>query len=71
MFDRKKFRGKVVSEGYTLAEVAEKLYINPVTLSRKMSGESDFTRSELQKLKALLNMSDNDMNEIFFAEELA
>ena len=71
MFDRNKFRGKVVSEGFTLAEVAEKIGINPATLDRKMSGKSDFTRAELQKLKRLLNLTDAELNEIFFAEELA
>lgn len=71
MFDRKKFRGKVISEGYTLAEVAEKLQISPATLNRKMSGVSDFTRIELQRLRNILSMSDAEMNDIFFAEELA
>lgn len=71
MFDRKKFHGRVIAEGYTLVTVSEKLGISPVTMTRKMSRGGDFTRSELQRLRSVLNLSDEDMNEIFFAEELA
>lgn len=71
MFDRKKFHGRVIAEGYTLVTVSEKLGISPVTMTRKMSRGGDFTRSELQRLRTVLNLSDEDMNEIFFAEELA
>ena len=71
MFDRKKFHGRVIAEGYTLTTVAEQLQISPATLNRKMARGGDFTRSELQKLRAVLNLTDEDMNEIFFAEELA
>ena len=71
MFDRKKFHGRIIAEGYTLVTVSEKLGISPVTMTRKMSRGGDFTRSELQQLRSLLNLSDEDMNEIFFAEGLA
>ena len=70
MFDRKKFHGRVVSEGYTLAEVAAKIGMNPATLYRKMSGESDFTREEIQKLRAVLRLSADETDVIFFADEL-
>lgn len=71
MFDRKKFHGRVIAEGYTLVTISEKLGISPVTMTRKMSRGGDFTRSELQQLRAVLNLTDEDMNDIFFAEELA
>jgi len=70
MFDRNQFRGKVIAAGYTLAEVAEKLKINPATLTRKMAGESEFTRAELQKIRALLCLSADEFDAIFFANEL-
>lgn len=70
MFDRNKFKGKVVAAGYTLSEIAKRIGINPATLDRKMSGKSDFSRAEIQSLRALLCMSATDVDEIFFAEEL-
>ena len=71
MFDRKKFHGRVIAEGFSLVTLSEKIGISPVTMTRKMSRGGDFTRSELQQLRSILNLSDDDMNEIFFAEELA
>ena len=71
MFDRKKFRSKVVAAGLTLEEVSRIIGINPSTLDRKMSGISDFTRNEIQILRKLLNISAVECDEIFFAEELA
>lgn len=70
MFDRNKFRGRVVAEGYTLAEIAAEIGMNPATLYRKMSGESDFTREEIQKLRALLHLTADETDVIFFADEL-
>lgn len=71
MFHKNKFRGKVVERGLTLADVSAGIGVNPATLTRKMSGESEFTRSEIQKIRNILNLSDEELNGIFFAEKLA
>jgi hypothetical protein len=55
----------------TLGTISTMLKINPATLTRKMSGESDFTRDEVQRLKKILGLSVIDADKIFFAEELA
>ena len=68
MFNKNAFKAKVVGAGMTLAEVAAKIGINPTTLGRKMSGESDFTRAEIQKLRSILGMTAADADAIFFAE---
>lgn len=70
MFNRNKFRAKVVGAGLTLEDVARKLGINPSTLDRKMSGISDFSRNEIQILRKELYMTAAECDEIFFAEEL-
>lgn len=70
MFDRKKFKAKVVFMGMTLEGVAKELGINPATLDRKMSGISDFYRHEIQFLRKLLCLSPAEVDEIFFADEL-
>jgi transcriptional regulator with XRE-family HTH domain len=68
MFNKNAFKAKVVGAGMTLAEVAAKIGINPATLGRKMSGESDFTRAEIQKMRSILGMTAADADAIFFAE---
>lgn len=71
MFNRNKFRAKVVEAGLTLEETAKKIGINPSTLDRKMSGISDFNRTEIQSLRKILGLSASECDDIFFAEELA
>lgn len=69
MFNIKAFKDVVTSNGYTLDDIAKFLNINPSTLYRKMIGESDFYRSEIQILCKVLKIK--DPREIFFAEEIA
>lgn len=71
MFDKTLFLYHVARKKKTLGAVSTMLEINPATLTRKMSGESDFTRDEVQKLKKFLELSVVDADKIFFAEELA
>ena len=53
-----------------MAEVARYLGINPATLTRKMDGTSDFTRSEIQLLRTYLSLSDESLNAIFLRMDL-
>ena len=68
MFDKTKFRAAVLLSGKTLPEVAGLLDINLATLYRKMNGESDFYRNEIQILCKELKI--NNPVEIFFASEI-
>ncbi|MTI56122.1 helix-turn-helix domain-containing protein [Geosporobacter ferrireducens] len=68
MFDKKKFKAQVILSGKTLQEVADLLGVNIATLYRKMNGESDFYRNEIQLLCESLNIK--NPAEIFFAEKI-
>lgn len=70
MFDKALFIYHVTRKNMTLGAISAMLKINPATLTRKMSGESDFTRDEVQRLKNFLELSVVDADKIFFAEEL-
>lgn len=52
-------------------DIAQELGINVTTVYRKINGESDFTLSELRKLKNMLKLSKEDVDRIFFGELLA
>lgn len=67
MFDEAKFKADVIGSGKTLKDVASALDISTVTLYRKMSGESDFYRAEIEKCCELLNTK--NMSEIFFCSQ--
>ncbi|MBR2410166.1 MAG: hypothetical protein IKB08_00415 [Clostridia bacterium] len=69
MFDRKKFELTLFEMGISKTELAKKLGISTVTLYRKMSGESDFFRNEIQLIRSLIGV--DKAEEIFFAQQVS
>lgn len=57
--------------GYSMAKLAAVLGVNASTLSRKMRGETDFTRSEIVIIRNCLHLTLEETDAIFFAPELA
>lgn len=68
MFSENKFKAAVISRGKTLKDVANALGISTVTLYRKMNGESDFYRGEMEKCCEFLGV--DNLNDVFFAEKV-
>lgn len=64
MLDKRAFDAAIAMKGSTQQEAARVMGINPATLSRKMKGESDFYRKEIEAFCSFYNVSPN----IFFAE---
>ena len=71
MFNERLFRAKVVFKGLTLAEVAKAIGINEATLSRKIKNNGSFTREEIAKLILTLDLTTEEVAEIFFANNIA
>ena len=69
MFNERLLRSKVVYQGITLGELASELEINQSTLTRKLK-DGSFNRVEISKIAEVLHLSDDDVIDIFFAEEL-
>lgn len=68
MFNRNKLRAKMLEAGVTVDSLATTLGVNEATVYRKMSGNSDFLRNEIQLIKHKLCLTDDDVVSIFFAE---
>lgn len=51
---------------FTMESFANKIGIDYTTLYRKINGVSDFTRSEIQKIGKVLNLSFDKLYKIFF-----
>lgn len=64
----KKFRAILILQGKTFKDVANLLDINITTLYRKLNGESDFYRNEIDAISKDLNLSLEEIEEIFFAQ---
>lgn len=59
-------KSKMVEKGITDQELSSLLGINQATLFRKKNGTSDFYRNEIKIIKEVLNLTDRDIDLIFF-----
>lgn len=65
MFDKLLFQYEIRKRGLTVKDVARIIGIDVATLYRKMNGESDFYRHEIQKM--CVEIGFDDPMKIFFA----
>ena len=63
-------RVEMVRAGKSVEDISRELGVAPTTLYRKMDGKSDFGLSELKVIKKILNLDDDAVKRIFFADEL-
>ena len=68
LFQKNECKAEVVRRNLTLENVASAIGIDVATLHRKMNGASDFYRSEIEKIIKYLNLSNEDVLRIFFAD---
>lgn len=59
-------KAECVRNGLTLENLAAKIGVNPATLHRKLNGETEFRRNELQIIKLTLKLNDKKFLYIFF-----
>lgn len=59
-------RKKIDDSGYKVSFIAKKCGLTYQGFMKKVNNESEFKASEIQILKELLNLSDEDSNAIFF-----
>lgn len=64
-------KARMVEHGYTDVTLSALIGINPATFYRKKNGESDFLRKEIQTMRTALHLTPEDVDAIFFAQELA
>lgn len=61
---------KIKNSGLKLIFIAEKIGVTPKTLDNKIKGRTKFRASEVYMLKDLLGLTDDDLHNIFFTEEV-
>lgn len=66
--DRYLLEMKMKQKGITNSELADKLKLSSVTLYRKKIGVSDFDRREILVIKDVLELSQDELDSIFFKE---
>ena len=71
MFDRKRFYEALDARGVSVTKLAELLKVHQATLFRKIKGDTEFTRAEMQAVREALAIDQKELDSIFFAQELA
>ena len=72
--NKAKLRGKVAERGMTLTKLSKAIGINNATLYRKMNADNDgggFTVEEVRAIASVLALTGDDINSIFFNQEIA
>ena len=59
-------KAKIVEQGKKMENVSQYIGINRSTLSRKLNEKQEFTLSELTNLSKYLNLSNNEIINIFY-----
>lgn len=62
--DTRRFNSFLVAAGYNIGQLAEEIGMSRATLSSRINGKTDFARSEMEKIAAILGRRPE---EIFFA----
>ena len=60
-----KLRGKLVEHRMTKKNTAVQLGLSERSVNRRMTNRKPFTQSEISKLKKLLNLTNDEVAEIF------
>ncbi len=72
MIDINKFRAIIIEKNTSIEEVSYQLGVNKSTIYRKLqqNGET-FTLKEINMLVTILNLTNNEILKIFFANSVA
>lgn len=70
MTDTKRFKAALALRGYTMEKLANELGITLATLSYKVNNIRQFQIREIQAIKRILELSVEERDEIFFAENV-
>ena len=71
MFNGKELKMKMIQKGVGADALICALGVNESTFYRKLAGKSEFSRSEIQIIRATLKLTVEEADLIFFAPELA
>lgn len=66
---REKLRDVLSRSGHNQNNLAELLGISYQSVSIKINGKKDFTRSEIFKIKYFYNLTDEELADIFFSTD--
>ncbi len=70
MIDKELLKETIRNKGLKLYWIADKMEIPLYSLSRRISGDTEFKPSEINKLREVLELSDEQFMDIFFSNHV-
>lgn len=70
MTDTKKLQGKMREKGITISRLAELIGCSDTGLSNKIHNRTEFVASEMDKIGAVLGLTLEEKDAIFFAKDV-
>ena len=67
MFKKNEFRAMLALREISASALAKAIGMDQATLSRKITGQSDFYRFEIEKIREYLSLTPEETLQIFFA----
>jgi len=64
-------RAKIVEKGYNIDSFCKAASFVRSTFDRKLTGQTEFDRAEIQKIIDILELSDEEIRNIFFPNYVA
>lgn len=67
MTNTNKLKAKIAERGLTMKELAENISISSSTFSQKVSGKVKFSQDDIRKIDKELNLTADELREIFLS----
>lgn len=64
-------KSKIALKGITIDELAEQIGISKTAMYRRLNGKNSFKANEIMSMKKILSLNVDELNDIFFTEEVA
>ena len=61
-----KLKGKIVEKGFNVEALAAEIGVDKSTLYRKLNASEKFTIGDANKIRTILDMSNDEASDIFF-----
>jgi len=65
-----KLQGKMRAKGFSLVKLANKIGLSTTGLFNKVHNQKEFLVSEVQAISTALGLSEQEVQEIFFAKDV-
>ena len=63
-------KSELLKNNITMQDLADELGLSYWSLTKKVNGEYDFKQGEIQKIAKILKLSSEEINQIFFSENI-